>query len=57
MHISQAQLELRTAQMALGSGQIWRSHNIKVHAFQRDAQQFTDVGFVIDDERAWVRHL
>src|ERR1700741_4662291 len=42
--------------MTLCRREVCSRHHINIHPLQRNAQQFTDVGFVIDDKGTGVWH-
>src|SRR5262245_57945943 len=56
LHVSQAQVEVTRTKGTPGGREVGGAHHLDVHAVERDAEQLADVGFVVDDERAWISH-
>ena len=50
-HIRETDIELVFAQQCLGAGDIDGRLGTDIHAFQRQRQKFTDIGFIVDYQR------
>jgi len=56
-HVCEANIELVLAQQGLGAGNVHRGMGPDIHTPQRQAQQFTDIRLIVDNQRKWLAHF
>jgi hypothetical protein len=56
LQVGQAQVERLGLEQPLGGADAADGAGVQVHPLQRDGEEFTQIGFVVDDQYGGIRH-